>query len=82
MSKTHKLKTWTEFFIAIVYGVKTVEIRKNDRNFEVGDRLILQEYNPDTEEYTGLEIEADVTHILEGGQFGIEKGYVAMSISK
>lgn len=40
----HKLKIDSKYFDAVRKGFKTFEIRKNDRNFEVGDKLILQEY--------------------------------------
>jgi hypothetical protein len=42
---THKLKTWPEFFKAILAGDKTFEIRKDDRGFKVGDTLRLLEFD-------------------------------------
>lgn len=48
---THELKTWPEYFFLVLIGIKTFEIRKNDRNFEVGDTLILQKWNPETNQY-------------------------------
>ncbi|HBD0694848.1 TPA: DUF3850 domain-containing protein, partial [Enterococcus faecalis] len=39
----HTLKIETEFFKAVKERRKTFEIRKNDRNFQVGDILILEE---------------------------------------
>ena len=77
---THELKTWNEYFEEIFIGNKTFEIRKNDRDFKKGDMLILKEWNPKTENYTGREIEKNVTYILNGGKFGLEKGFVAMAI--
>lgn len=35
----HQLKTESKYFDQIRYGHKTFEVRKNDRNFKVGDYL-------------------------------------------
>ena len=75
--KTHNLKTLPPFFKAVKDGAKTFEIRKNDRNFQFGDTLVLKEYD---EKYTGKEIKARVIYILNGGQFGLDKDYVIMSL--
>lgn len=42
----HELKCHTEYFGRICSGQKTFEIRKNDRDFQVGDILVLKEYDP------------------------------------
>ena len=42
--KTHKLKTWDGFFHEVWDGKKRFELRNNDRNFQVGDTVYLQEY--------------------------------------
>lgn len=76
----HELKTWPEYFQDIMEGSKTFEVRKNDRNYEVGDTLLLREYDPGAKEYTGSEITVRVHYILNGGQFGIEKGFIVMSV--
>jgi hypothetical protein len=40
----HELKSWPEFFSAIETGEKTFELRRNDRNYQVGDVLVLREW--------------------------------------
>ena len=74
----HELKTWPEYYDKVVSGEKTFELRKNDRYFKVGDTLTLQKYCPNEEKYLGWEITVEVTYILEGGNFGLEEGFVIM----
>lgn len=42
--KTHVLKIEKHYLDQVIAGNKTFEIRKNDRDFQVGDRVVLQEY--------------------------------------
>lgn len=63
MSKEHKVKSWTWFFQAISKGDKLHDLRKNDRDFKVGDTLLLQEYDPVTGTYTGQELKVKITYI-------------------
>ncbi|MDM8159057.1 ASCH/PUA domain-containing protein [Labilibaculum sp. K2S] len=76
----HLLKIWPKYFEEVAKGTKTFEVRKNDRGFEVGDILILAEYSISIQSFTGRVIEKKVTYILEGGSFGIEKGFVVMGL--
>lgn len=79
-SKTHHLKTHPEPFRAVWDRHKSFEWRKNDRGFGLGDTLILQEYSPLENQYTGRFINAIVTYILYGGQLGIPADYCIMEI--
>ena len=74
---THELKTHSEPFTRVMLGIKRAEFRKNDRGFELGDRLILREWVPDTEVYTGAHLRVNVTDITTG--YGIPEGYCMMS---
>lgn len=72
--KTHKLKIWPEYFELVINEKKSFEVRKNDRDFKVGDMLILREWNPETEKYTGSHIHRRVTYILRSPNPFIELG--------
>lgn len=62
--KIHELKCWPEFFSAIASGDKRHDLRRaTDRQLEVGDRLRLKEFNPETSTYTGQEQMVLVTYI-------------------
>lgn len=60
---THHLKTWPRFYENVASGAKTFEIRKDDRDFNAGDVLVLQEYEPDAKAYTGRECAVRVTFV-------------------
>lgn len=76
----HDLKTWAEPFQAIVDGLKTHEIRKPDRNFNPRDTLLLREWIPEFNAYTGREIRVRVTYVTHGGTWGLPAGLCVMSI--
>lgn len=78
--KIHVLKTWPKYFQSIKHGFKTFEIRRDDRNFQLGDYLELKEWNPDEEKYTGDKLLKRVNYIMWGPIFGLEKGFVIMGI--
>jgi hypothetical protein len=77
---THALKTWPVFYDMIISDKKKWELRKNDREFKEGDRLLLQEYDNDVKKYTGRESTYEAGFIMHGPQFGIKKGYCIISL--
>ncbi|EKD8217487.1 DUF3850 domain-containing protein [Listeria innocua] len=72
---THKLKIDIKYFKAILSGKKNFEIRNNDRNFKVGDTVILQEITNDRI-YTGREVTGIITYITD---FEQKDGFVVFS---
>ena len=75
--KVHELKIEDKYFDAIRFNLKNFEIRFNDRDFKVGDRLIL--HNIRTGEFLAVEI----IYMLSHEEFkGIAEGYVALSLRK
>ncbi|UIW11680.1 MAG: hypothetical protein [Enterobacter phage ENC31] len=71
---THSLKINREFFGPVKLGLKTAELRLNDRDYKVGDWLILNEYDNG---YTGQQVARKVVHVADVGS--IAPGYVLMS---
>jgi len=78
--KRHELKIWNAYFEAVAARKKKFEIRKNDRDFREGDHLILREWDPSTQQYTGRSAVAIVTFMLEGGDY-LQAGFCCMSIN-
>jgi hypothetical protein len=69
---THVLKTSPLWFDRVADGSKTAELRKHDRDFQIGDELVLvrddeRAWHPKPSEDGGWEVEAlrvEVTHVL------------------
>ncbi len=58
-------KTWPELFQDISDGKKKFDVRMADFKCRVGDTLILKEWLPDKEDYTGRELEKEVSYVLK-----------------
>lgn len=71
----HQLKILPEHFIPVLSGLKTAELRKNDRDFHTGDKLILLEWDG---EYTGASATRYVTHVADVDSY--LPGYVLLSM--
>ncbi len=78
MQTEHELKLRSEFYLRVATGQKPFEIRKNDRDYQVGDRLIMREWQDGVGFVDNSEtIIADVTYI---STFNQQPGYVVMGI--
>lgn len=86
--KTHEVKSWPEFFEAVAAGVKSFELRKNDRHYQPGDILVLKEWNPNTQEYTGRQLRKRINYVFEGAGSvgtiaplrGLSQGYAILQL--
>jgi len=78
---THSLKTWPAPFAAVVRGEKTYEVRCSDRGYKVGDLLVLLEWDPETEAYSGQTVLAVVNHMTASGEWGLPDDLCVMGIS-
>ena len=91
----HELKILPQYFNEVREKKKTFELRKDDRDYKVGDILILKEWNPDEiygtvdeEEthYSGKKVVRQITSILRDidPAIGISSldGYAILSIKE
>lgn len=73
--KIHRLKILPEYFEAILEEEKRFELRKDDRDYNVGDFIDLQEY--ENGRYTGRELRLiQIRYILRDvPEYGLKEGY-------
>jgi hypothetical protein len=81
MPMVHELKTWPEYYMRVVSEDKNFELRKHDRDFQVGDILHLKEFIPEKGGYTGRMVIRKITYLLKGGSMGLEDGFCIMSLT-
>lgn len=58
-------KIWPGYLEKIVSGEKMFELRLADFDCKKGDTLVLREWDPKKNEYTGRAIEKKVTYVLK-----------------
>jgi Domain of unknown function (DUF3850) len=59
----HQVKSWSHLFDAIVSGAKAYDLRKNDRNYQIGDELVLARYDNIAGRFTGDVCKRTVSYI-------------------
>lgn len=87
--KEHILKTIGTCWDAVKAREKTFEVRRNDRFFQKGDTVVLRkmdetgryyEQGPDGGKFSTCDLKFTIGWVLQGGQFGIEPGYVVFQL--
>ena len=73
--KVHNLKIKPQYFKDVISGIKTFEVRKNDRDFKVGDLMVLETY--DNKRFTGGYVNTKITYILDDPEY-CKPGYVIL----
>lgn len=63
----HQCRSWCHLFQPILDGVKTHDLRRNDRGYKVGDIINLLEYDPALGELTGRACPVEITYITGRG---------------
>jgi hypothetical protein len=85
----HHVKSWPPHYQDTAVDAKRIDIRTNDRDYQPGDILHLREYDPTPTPiddpctiigYTGRCCIRRITHVLPGGQFGLDPTAAALSL--
>lgn len=84
---THRLKVLIKYADAIMNGTKTFEVRKNDRGYEVGDKIVFDVvtnksyFVGEAARYPLNGATYRIDYILDDFE-GLAQKYVALAISK
>lgn len=78
--KRHILKTIQPFFEDLYTGKKVFELRKDDRDIQVGDWIDCVEYDPKEDIFSGRAVKAQISYILRNApQYGLADGCCILS---
>ena len=79
--KLHELKIEDEYFIEVLRANKTFELRKNDRDYQVGDLIHFVDIdgNPSYNEKLVFQITSVLQNVQE---YGLDKDYCILEIKK
>lgn len=87
----HELKILHEYLVDVDLGKKTFELRKNDRDYQVGDLIRFIDVREDDSATNKNQIEPNIdentlyriTYVLKGvEQYGIDTDYCILAIKK
>jgi hypothetical protein len=78
----HELKCWPKPYSELVSGHKGYEIRRHDRNYQVGHMMLIREWDPDREQYTGQYSTWIVQHLTPGGEWGLPQDLCILGVQK
>lgn len=87
----HDLKCWPDPFEAMRTGRKPYEIRVSDRDYQVGDTLVLREWEPEPDwldvtpppgAYTGRVERRVVTYLTPGGAWGLPDNLCVLGLGR
>ncbi|MEH2508650.1 hypothetical protein V1291_000004 [Nitrobacteraceae bacterium AZCC 1564] len=84
VATVHELKCTPQYFRALESGVKPFEIRRDDRSFQRGDILQLNEWDynrspVESMKYTGRSLIRRITYILTNHD-GLAPGFVILGL--
>ena len=75
MGKIVEKKILPEYFNEVIHDRKKFEIRKDEDNLQIGDAVVLREW--EREKYTGRETGILIIYILrDAPEYGLMPGYI------
>lgn len=79
---THNIKLDISFCDLVYEGVKTFEVRRNDRNYQIGDLICFQPVGllHQPVEHPVNDKIYEITYVLSG--WGIQEGFVVFAIKE
>ncbi len=89
--KLHELKILHEYLVDVDLGKKTFELRKNDRDYQVGDLIRFIDIREDDSTANKNQIEPNIdentlyriTYVLKDVEkYGLDKDYCILAIKK
>lgn len=83
MARTHELKIWPRDFVLMVDDTMTFELRRNDRDFQAGDCVVLSEWDPNIRNFTGRQVKKAILHVLREEEYmfpGLQAGYAILGL--
>lgn len=73
---THSIKIASRYYEAVLRKDKKFEIRKDDRGYQVGDTVILEEWDEEKEQYSGRWQQVKISFVLRNcPEYGLMDGY-------
>ena len=88
--KLHELKILSDYYVNVLLGSKTFELRKNDRDYQVGDLIhfiLVDKNNIEKSNLMDVIINRDnvyrITYVLKDVEkYGLDKDYCILGIKK
>lgn len=81
--KLHYLKLQEKYWNDVMSGMKGFELRKNDRDFKVGDLIIFVEADTQPKEHVIQSKPFVITYVLKNvPEFGLNEEYAILSIER
>lgn len=88
-AQIHTVKSWSMFYCDIIAGTRTSDIRLNDRRYAVGDFMLLREFDPVKQLYTGRSETVLITYLQNSksnpcaiSNLALSDDYVVLSIKQ